>query len=55
LALAALLWFILADGITAADYGSLNYYISLAFIFTSLGIMGFDTTLATFVAKSICK
>src|SRR5690348_54725 len=53
--LGAILWFILAARITAADYGSLNYYISFASIFTSLGIMGFDSTLTTFVAKGLTK
>jgi O-antigen/teichoic acid export membrane protein len=54
-ALGALLWFILASQMGANSYGSLNYYISVSTIFSSIGIMGFDSTLATFLAKGLTK
>lgn len=53
--LGALLWFILASQMTAESYGSLNYYISIATILTAVGILGFDSTLTTFVAKGLSK
>jgi O-antigen/teichoic acid export membrane protein len=53
--LGALLWFILASQMTASNYGSMNYYISVSTIFTSIGIMGFDSTLTTFLAKGLTK
>jgi O-antigen/teichoic acid export membrane protein len=55
ISLGALLWFVLAAQLTAGDFGSLNYYISIASISMSLGIMGFDTTLTTFLAKGVTK
>lgn len=53
--LGAVLWFILATQMTAESYGSLNYYISIATILTAVGILGFDSTLTTFVAKGLSK
>jgi O-antigen/teichoic acid export membrane protein len=50
-ALGALLWFILASLMVAANYGDLNYHISIATILTAIGILGFDFTLTTFLAK----
>ena len=54
-ALGAVLWFYLASILTPDEYGRLNYDIAVATILTSLGIMGFDTTLTTFVAKGVSK
>lgn len=51
--LGAVLWFILASQMNAHDYGSLNYYIAIVSILTSIGILGFDSTLTTFLAKGI--
>jgi O-antigen/teichoic acid export membrane protein len=53
--LGTILWFVLAIQMTANDYGSLNYYISIVTISTSIGIMGLDITLTTFVAKGLVK
>jgi O-antigen/teichoic acid export membrane protein len=53
--LGVFLWLVLASHISANAYGSLNYYISVTIISASLGIMGFDTTLTTFVAKGLTK
>lgn len=50
-ALGALLWFILASLMAAENYGELNYHISIATILTASGILGFDYTLTTFLAK----
>lgn len=51
--LGAVLWFILASQMQAHDYGSLNYFIAIVSILTSIGILGFDSTLTTFLAKGI--
>jgi O-antigen/teichoic acid export membrane protein len=51
--LGAILWFILASQMQAHDYGSLNYFIAIVSILTSVGILGFDSTLTTFLAKGI--
>lgn len=51
----ALLWFFLATQMPANLYGSLNYSISIAAIFTAIGLMGFDSTLTTFLAKGVKK
>jgi O-antigen/teichoic acid export membrane protein len=53
--LGGLLWFILAAQMTAVSYGSLNYYISIAIICHVIGIMGFDTTLTTFLPKGLTR
>ncbi len=49
----ALLWFFIASQLNAVEFGSLNYNISIASILTSIGIMGFDTTLTVYVAKGV--
>lgn len=54
-ALGAILWFYLASVASPNEYGKLNYDISIVTLFTALGIMGFDTTLTTFVAKGVAK
>lgn len=54
-ALGALLWFILASFMAAENYGELNYHISIATILTATGILGFDYTLTTFLAKGFQK
>lgn len=51
----AILWFFLATQMPTADYGSLNYFISVAAIFASVGLMGFDSTLTTYLAKGMEK
>lgn len=53
--LGALLWFFLASMMQVSEYGNLNYQISIAAVLTSIGLMGFDTTLTTFVAKGISR
>ena len=52
-AIGALLWFFLATQMTATAYGGLNYFISISAIFTSVGLLGFDTTLTTYLAKHV--
>jgi O-antigen/teichoic acid export membrane protein len=39
----------------ASEFGGLNYEISIATLLTSIGIMGFDTTLTAFIAKGVTK
>lgn len=51
--LGAVLWFVLASQMQAHDYGSLNYFIAIVSILTSIGILGFDSTLTTFLAKGV--
>ena len=51
----ALLWFYLASSLTASTYGLLNYDISVVTIFVAVGIMGFETTLTTYIAKGVYK
>ena len=51
----AILWFFLATQMPTDEYGSLNYFISVAAIFTAVGLMGFDSTLTTFLAKGLHK
>ena len=51
----AILWFIIAAKLSAEEFGGLNYEISLATLLTSVGIMGFDTTLTSFLAKGVTK
>jgi O-antigen/teichoic acid export membrane protein len=53
--LGAVLWFMLAAITSAEDYGNLNYYISIATITTAFGVLGFDSTLTTFLAKGMTK
>ncbi|HEX5187765.1 MAG TPA: hypothetical protein VFV86_12830 [Nitrososphaeraceae archaeon] len=49
--LGALMWFFIASKLNAYEFGTLNYQISIASLFAAVGILGFDTTLTTFVAK----
>jgi O-antigen/teichoic acid export membrane protein len=53
--LGAVLWFFIASQLNAVEFGSLNYDISIATLLSSLGIMGFDTTLTAYVAKGVNK
>ena len=53
--LGAILWFILASQMSAHEYGSINYFISIVSILTSIGILGFDSTLTAFLAKGVSK
>jgi O-antigen/teichoic acid export membrane protein len=53
--LGGLLWFFLATQMDATNYGSLNYYISVSTIALSVGIMGFESTLPTFLPKGITR
>jgi O-antigen/teichoic acid export membrane protein len=53
--LGALLWLLIAAKLSASEFGSLNYDISIASLITSLGIMGLDTTLTTYLAKGVNK
>ena len=51
----AVLWLIIASKMDASEFGILNYEISIATLLTSIGIMGFDTTLTAYLAKGIAK
>ena len=53
--LGAVLWFYLTSILAANVYGKLNYDIAIATVLTAIGIMGFDTTLTTFVAKGASR
>jgi O-antigen/teichoic acid export membrane protein len=53
--LGALLWLIIASRLSASEFGSLNYDISIASLVTSVGILGLDTTLTTYLAKGVNK
>ncbi len=49
--LGALYWFILASMVKVAEYGEVNYIIATAVIPATLGIIGLNTTVTTFLAK----
>lgn len=51
----AVLWLIIASNLNAVDFGSLNYDIAIATLLTSIGILGFDTTLTAYIAKGTTK
>jgi O-antigen/teichoic acid export membrane protein len=51
----AVLWLIIASRMDASEFGILNYEISIATLLTSIGIMGFDTTLTAYLAKGVTK
>jgi O-antigen/teichoic acid export membrane protein len=51
----AVLWLIITSRVSAEEFGGLNYDISLATLFTSVGIMGFDTTLTAYLAKGVTR
>ncbi len=53
--LGAILWLVIASKLNANEFGLLNYEISIATLLTSIGIMGFDTTLVSFLAKGVNK
>jgi O-antigen/teichoic acid export membrane protein len=54
-ALSALLWLYLASQLEPSAYGEINYKVSVVTILTSIGIMGFDTTIPALVAKGTLK
>ena len=49
------LYFILAAEMPANYYGTLNYYLSITTIFSSLALLGFDNALTTFLAKGMTR
>lgn len=49
--LGATFWFILASILTVNQYGEVNYYIALATIPATLGSLGLNTTITTYLAK----
>ncbi len=49
--LGAFFWFILATILEVSSYGLVNYYLSLASIFTALGAIGLNTTVIAFLPK----
>jgi len=44
-------WFIIASFMLAEEYGKLNYYLSIAFVSSTLSLMGLNITVMTFLAK----
>lgn len=53
--LGALFWFVLASILATEDYGRLNYYLAIAFILSSVSLLGLNTTVITYVAKGVEK
>jgi O-antigen/teichoic acid export membrane protein len=51
----AVLWFILASEMSAYEYGLLNYDMSVTTIFAAVGMLGFETTTTTFLAKGVTR
>jgi O-antigen/teichoic acid export membrane protein len=47
----AFFWFILASIINVQEYGEINYYIALASIFSTIALLGLNTTITTYLAK----
>jgi len=47
----AIFWLFVATLMTPEDYGHLNYYLSVAFLFGSLSMVGLGTTVTTFLSK----
>jgi O-antigen/teichoic acid export membrane protein len=55
IALSAILWLYLASQLDPTAYGEINYEVSVVTILTSIGIMGFDTTIPALVARGTLK
>jgi O-antigen/teichoic acid export membrane protein len=55
IALGAFLWFMLATEMLPSSYGSLNYFLSVVTISSAVGMLGFESTLTTFLAKGVTK
>lgn len=53
--LGALFWFALASILATEDYGRLNYYLAIAFILSSVSLLGLNTTVITYLAKGVEK
>ena len=47
----AVFWLFIATLMSTEDYGHLNYYLSIAFLFGSLSMLGLGTTVTTFLSK----
>jgi len=47
----AIFWLFIATLMSIEDYGELNYFLSIAFIFGSLSLLGLGTTVTTFLSK----
>ena len=53
--ISTILWIYLAWQLTAADYGEINYLIAVASILTTVSLLGFETTLVSYLAKGYLK
>ena len=53
--LGAILWLYLASQLTASHYGEINYLIAIVSIATPIALLGFETTLVSYVAKGCLK
>lgn len=51
--LGGLMWIILASLLVAKEYGEVNYYISVVFIFSSVAVLGLNTMNMTFLPKGV--
>lgn len=47
----AIFWLFIATLMSTEEYGHLNYYLSIAFLFGSLSMLGLGTTVTTFLSK----
>ena len=47
----AVFWLFVAALMSKAEYGQLNYFLSTAFLFSSLSLLGLGTTVTTFLSK----
>jgi len=48
----AVFWLFMATLMSKEGYGQLNYFLSLAFLFSSLSALGLGTTVTTFLSKN---
>jgi len=49
--LGATFWLVIASLLNVGEYGLINYYIALASTFATLGTLGLNTTVTTYLAK----
>lgn len=51
--ISAIFWFYLASVMTAAEYGSIHYYIAIANIAASIALLGSENTLKVYLPKDV--
>src|SRR5207247_1729557 len=47
----AVFWLFVAALMSKEEYGQLNYFLSAAFLFSNLSLLGLGTTVTTFLSK----